>query len=42
MTYFAAKHSTSLTAVEQTVVPDQRVRLIRLFHFYQLAGIFLA
>ena len=32
----------SLTAVKQTVAPDQRVPLISLFHFSQLAGIFLA
>ena len=32
----------SLTAVKQTVAPDQRVPLISIFHFSQLAGIFLA
>ena len=41
MTCFVAKHLKFDSCVKQTVAPDQRVPLVSLFHFSQLAGIFL-
>ena len=39
MMCFVAKHLKFDSCVKQTVVPDQRVPLISVFHFSQLAGI---